>query len=197
MRLSPTRRLHLSVFLAAPLCATTPARAQTPDPSVPVPPAVPPRSETEQNLVNLPTTQPIRRFGHHFRITHRFARDLRRGGLKNLAEDLFGLDNGAIIGLDYRFAPMTNVQVGIYRSMLARTIQVSGRVDAWQQGERPLALSVIASVEGTNNMREDHAPGFGLVASRTFTDKLALYVSPMFVWNTAAVHDVEQADGHD
>jgi hypothetical protein len=173
------------------------ARAQTPDPPPPVPPTTPPRNETEQNLVNLPTTQPIRRFGHHFRITHRFARDLRRGGLKSLAEDLFGLDNGAIIGLDYRFAPMTNVQVGIYRSMLARTIQVSGRVDAWQQDAHPLALSVIASVEGTNNMREDHAPGLGLVASRTFTDRLALYVSPMFVWNTAAVHDVEQADGHD
>jgi hypothetical protein len=163
-----------------------------------VPPAVPPRSETEQNLVNLPTTQPIRRFGHHFRITHRFARDLRRGGLKSLAEDLFGLDNGAVIGLDYRFAPITNVQLGIYRSMMARTVQVSGRVDAWQQGEAlPIALSVLASVEGTNNMREDHAPGLGVVASRTFSDKLALYVSPMFVWNTAAVHDVEPPPGHE
>src|SRR5687768_2816961 len=154
MRLTPARRLLLSVVVAAPLCAATPAHAQTPNPSAPVPPAVPPRSETEQNLVNLPTTQPIHRFGHHFRITHRFARDLRRGGLKGLAEDLFGLDNGAVIGLDYRFAPMTNVQLGIYRSMLARTIQVSGRADAWQQSEQlPVALSLLASVEGTENMR--------------------------------------------
>ena len=175
-----------------------PASAQTPDPAAAPAPPVTSRQETAQNLVNLPTTQPMHRFGSHFRITHRFARDLRRGGFKDLAQDLFGLDNGAVIGLDYRFAPLTNVQVGIYRSMLARTIQVSGRVDAWQQGdELPLALSVIASVEGTNNMRDDHAPGIGLVASRTFTDRLALYASPMFVWNTAAVHDVEQADGHD
>ena len=199
MRLTPARLLLLSVVLAALLCAATSARAQTPDPSVPVPPAVPPRSETEQNLVNLPTTQPIRRFGHHFRITHRFARDLRHGGFKTLAEDLFGLDNGAVIGLDYRFAPMTNVQLGIYRSLLARTIQVSGRVDAWQQGEElPIALSLLASVEGTNNMRDAHAPALGLVASRTFTDRVALYLSPMFVWNSAAVHDVEPVDdGHD
>jgi hypothetical protein len=199
MRLSPARRLLISVLLAAPLCAATPARAQTPDPSAPVPPAVPPRSETEQNLVNLPTTQPIHRFGHHFRITHRFARDLRRGGLKGLAEDLFGLDNGAVIGLDYRFAPMTNVQLGIYRSMLARTIQVSGRADAWQQSEQlPVALSLLASVEGTNNMRDNYAPAIGLVASRTFGDKAALYVSPMFVWNSAAVHDPEPVDdGHE
>ena len=176
-----------------------PVLAQTPDPSVPLPPTTPPRSETEQNLVNLPTTQPIRRFGSHFRITHRFARDLRRGGFKNLAEDLFGLDNGAVIGLDYRFAPMTNVQLGVYRSMLARTIQVSGRVDAWRQGEDlPISISVLASVEGTNNLRDAHAPALGFVASRTFTDKVALYVSPMFVWDSAAVHDVEPVDdGHD
>jgi hypothetical protein len=197
-RLSPLRCLFFSLLLVVPPGAGTAAHAQTPDQAVPAPPAVPPRSETEQNLVNLPTTQPIHRFGSHFRITHRFARDLRRGGLKNLAEDLFGLDNGAIIGLDYRFAPLTNVQVGIYRSMQARTIQVSGRVDAWQQGDQlPIALSLVASVEGTNNMREDHAPGLGLVASRTFTDTVALYITPMFVWNTAAVHDVEAADGHE
>jgi hypothetical protein len=193
MRLFSRCLLLWAALLAVPLVA----QAQSPDPAAPAPPAVPPRSETEQNLVNLPTTQPIRRFGHHFRITHRFAQDLTSGGLKRLAEDLFGLDSGALIGLDYRFAPMTNVQVGIYRTMQARTIQISGRVDAWQQAEHPLALSVIASVEGTDNMREDHAPGLGLVASRTFTDRLALYVSPMFVWNTAAVHDVEPLPGHD
>ena len=197
-RLSPARRLLFSILLAAPLCAATPARAQTPDPAAPAPPVVSPRSETEQNLVNLPTTQPIHRFGHHFRITHRFARDLRRGGFKSLAEDFFSLDSGAVIGLDYRFAPMTNVQLGIYRSMLARTIQVSGRADAWHQGELPLALSLLASVEGTNNMRDNYAPAVGLVMSRTFTDKAAFYVSPMFVWNSAAVHDAEPADdGHE
>ena len=199
MRLLFAPRLLASCLLAGSLCTATPILAQTPDPSAPVPPVAPPRSETEQNLVNLPTTQPMRRFGSHFRITHRFARDLRRGGLKNLAEDLFGLDNGAVIGLDYRFAPASNVQLGIYRSMLARTIQVSGRVDAWQQDEGlPVALSVLASVEGTNNMRDAHAPGLGLVASRTFTDKVAVYVTPMFVWNSAGVHDVEPVDdGHD
>ena len=146
-----------------------------------------PRHEAEQNLVNLPTVSPLHRFGHHFRITHRFARDLRRGDLGQLASDLFGLDNGAVIGLDYRFAPMTDVQVGVYRSMLLRTIQVSGRVDAWKEGEGlPLALSFLASVEGVNNMRDDHAPAVGLVASRTFGGIVAGYVTPVFVWNSAA-----------
>jgi hypothetical protein len=92
------------------------------------------RHPAEQNVFNLPTTQPIRRFGHPFRLTHRFARDLRRGSVGQLANDLFGLDNGAIIGFDYRFAPLTNTQVGVYRSMLLKTIQMSGRIDHWRQG---------------------------------------------------------------
>ena len=175
-----------------------PASAQ--DPAAPPPPGPnPARLEVAQNLVNLPTTQPMGRFGHHFRITHRFARDLKRGTFGQLAEDLFSLDNGAIIGLDYRFAPMSNLQVGVYRSMLLRTIQVSGRLDAWQQGDRvPLGLSLIASVEGTNNLRDNYAPAVGLAMSHAFRDAVALYATPVFVWNSAAVHDAEPIDdGHD
>jgi hypothetical protein len=192
MRVTDAHPLRVWLFvcgvLAAPICA----HAQTP-------PANPPRA-IAQNLINLPTTQPLQQFGHHFRITHRFARDLRRGTFAELAEDLFGLDNGAVIGLDYRFAPTDAVQVGIYRSMLQRTIQLSGRVDAWRNGERPVDLSLVLSVEGTNNMRDDHAPGLGFVVSRTAGPRLALYAMPMVVWNTAAAHEVDVVDddhGHD
>lgn len=160
--------------------------AQTPSPA---------RNEAEQNVVNLPTTQPMRAHGHHFRITHRFARDWRRGTFGQLASELFGLDSGAVIGLDYRFAPTSRIQTGIYRSMLFKTIQVSGRVDAWRQGESvPVAVSFLASVEGTDNMQDDHAPAVGFVASHTVGQALTIYASPTFVWNTAAVHETD-SDG--
>ena len=173
----------LSILVAAPVAAQTPAP--------------PTRNEVEQNVVNLPTTQPMRATGHHFRITHRFARDWNRGTFGQLAEDLFGLDSGAIIGLDYRFAPTSRLQAGIYRSMLFKTIQVSGRFDAWQQESFPVGLSFLASVEGTNNMSDDHAPGLGFVASRSVGQLITLYASPTFVWNTSAVHEVEIEDGHE
>ena len=48
-------------------------------------------------------------------------------------------------------------------------------------GKTTVALSLLASVEGTNNMRDNYAPALGVVASRTFSDKAAMYVSPMFV----------------
>src|SRR5687767_15093622 len=178
------------VVCIAWLVAAAPLLAQTPAPT--------PRNEAEQNVVNLSTTQSMRAGGHHFRITHRFARDWRRGTFGQLAADFFSLDSGAIIGLDYRFAPTSRIQAGIYRSMLFKTIQLSGRVDAWQQGDTtPLGLSVLVSVEGANNLQDDHAPGLGIVTSRSFGEAVTFYASPMFVWNTAAVHQVAAADGHD
>ena len=184
------------------LLVVRPAPAQTQTPAAQAPQA---RSEAEQNVVNLPTTRPMPAHGHHFRITHRFARDWHRGTFGQLAEDLFGLDSGAVIGLDYRFGLTSRMQAGIYRSMLFKTIQFSGRVDAWQQGDAsPVAVSFIASVEGTNNMQDDHAPGFGVAASRAFGEAMVLYASPMFVWNSSAVHEVEGSavpspldDGHE
>jgi hypothetical protein len=193
----------LSLLLALSLTSIAwPAFAQAPAPQ-PVPAAQPARSQAEQNVFNLPTTQPLRRFGHHFRITHRFARNLLNGSLGLLAGDLFGLDAGAVIGLDYRFSPMTNVQLGVYRSMLLKTIQVSGRYDVWPQaGAAPVALSVVGSVEGTNNLRDNRAPGLGVVASRTIGTRLVMYATPMFVWNASAVHDDplvvhDHAEGHE
>ena len=142
----------------------------------------------------------MRRFGSHFRITHRFARDLNRGSLGEVASDLFGLDEGAVIGLDYRFAPTSNIQVAAYRSMLFRTVQFSGRYDAWRQTENsPVAISVLGSVEGANNFRDDYAPAIGVVVSRTRGKKLALYASPTFVWNsvTPGTGALTDHEGHD
>jgi hypothetical protein len=186
----PSRLLSAACLMAAIVVSPAAASAQAPaapqTPAAPPTPAAPTRHEAEQNLVNLPTTQPMRRFSSHFRITHRFARDLRRGSFGELASDLFSLDSGAIIGLDYRFAPSDAIQLGIYRSMLFRTIQASARYDIWQQAERPVSLSFVGSFEGTNNMRDEYARGLGAVASRSFGPALALYASPMFVWNSRA-----------
>lgn len=139
----------------------------------------------DQATVNLPTTQPLRRHGGYFRLTHRFTRDLRHGNLGQLAEDLFGLDNGAIIGLDFRFAPLANIQVAFYRSLLLRTIQLSGRYDGWKQDEGlPISISVAMSVEGVDNMRDHHSPSVGSVMSRNM-GPFALYLSPTVVFHSA------------
>jgi hypothetical protein len=177
-------------FAERPVAAQTAAAVspQAPDPgSAQPPPSTTARDETEQNVITLPTTQSMRRFGSHFRITHRFTRELGRGTFGDLASDLFGLDEGAVIGLDYRFAPTSNVQLAAYRTMVFKTVQFSGRWDALRQHEHlPVAISAIVSVEGTDNFRDDHAPVLGAVISHTYGKRYALYASPTYVWNSVS-----------
>ena len=90
-------------------------------------------AQIDLNLINLPTTLSIESHHSYFRLTHRFARDLRRGDFGDLASVLFSLDDGAIIGLEYRFAITGNMQAGVNRSMLSKTIQTFVR---WERCAR-------------------------------------------------------------
>jgi Membrane bound beta barrel domain (DUF5777) len=47
-------------------------------------------------------------------------------------------------------------------------------------------MSVLASIEGTNNFQEKYAPAIGAVVSRTISSRVAAYVTPMWADNTAA-----------
>ena len=72
------------------------------------------------------------------------ARRLRRPGRRSLQPR-----RGAIIGLEYRFAITGNMQAGVHRSMLSKTIQTFGRWDALRQGDAlPVSVSVMGSYEG-------------------------------------------------
>jgi hypothetical protein len=167
--------------------------------------ATPVPIEIDLNLINLPTTLSLKRHHSYFRLTHRFARDLRRGSFDDLASSLFSLDDGAVIGLEYRFAVTGNMHAGVTRSMLSKTIQTFVRWDALRQGPAlPVAVSLMGSYEGLNNLRQNHQPGVAVTVSRTFGDVLALYATPAFVANTHAVdtitghtHDVPTLDGSD
>ena len=184
----------LAVVFAAAASFASPLLAQQPPDQ---PPATAPTTspEIDLNLVNLPTTLSLRRHRSYFRLTHRFARDLRRGDFGDLAEDLFSLDNGAIIGLEYRFGITSNLQAGVHRSLLSKTIQVFGKYDTWKQGEKlPVSITFLASVEGQNNLQEDIQPGIVATVSRAFDNWLVLYASPGFVANT---HSADFIEGHE
>jgi hypothetical protein len=182
-------------WLLAVVLATSPAAAQTRDASGTPPPQP---AEVELNLINLPTTRSLDRHQSYFRLTHRFARDLRRGSFGSLAEDLFSLDNGAIIGLEYRFGLTDNLQAGVHRSILSRTIEVFGRYDGWRQSDTlPVSLSLVGAVEGLDNMTDHHQPTIAATISRAFGSRLVLYTTPAFVWNTAAADFLAGHDEHD
>lgn len=183
--------LALAVVATAPRAAAqAPAAPQVSASTIPV--------QTELNLINIPTTKSIQRHHSYFRLTHRFARDLRRGDFGELASDLFSLDNGAVIGVEYRFGITSSLQAGANRSMLSKTIQLFGRWDALRQGETmPVSVSVTGSYEGLNNLRQQYQPGAAVTVSRTFGDAVALYATPAFVWETRAVDFIEGHGDHE
>lgn len=199
-------RLHVRALVIAAIvlaASAQVARAQAP-PDAPAPPPAAAPAEIELNLINLPTTLPLKRHQSYFRLTHRFARDLRRGDFGSLVEDLFSLDNGAVIGLEYRFGITTRLEAGVHRTSLSKTIQFFGRYDTLRQSESmPVSLSVLGSVEGLDNIQEDHQPAVGVTVSRLLGSWLALYASPVFVGRAQAPdflsgrdHDLPDA-GHD
>jgi hypothetical protein len=191
-------RLRLLFAAAAFPMSISLASAQTPAAPDPVTAAAALPPQIDLNLINLPTTMSITRHRGYFRLTHRFARDLRRGDFGELASDLFSLDNGAIIGLEYRYAITGNLQAGVNRSMLSKTIQTFARWDPLRQGEAlPVSVSITGSVEGLNNFRQQRQPGLAVTVSRTFGDVLALYATPAFVAHTHAVDIISGHEGHD
>lgn len=153
-------------------------------------------SQPDFTIVGLPTTLRIPRFGSSFRVTHRFTRPLGQGTFSNLAADLFGLDAGAQIGLEYRFGVVAGTQVGIHRTS-DRTIQIFAQHQVARQGERlPVGVDALVAVEGTNNFRNQYSPTVGAVVSRTLGRHGALYLHPMWVGNTRFPGSVP-ADGDD
>jgi hypothetical protein len=152
--------------------------------------------EPDFTLINLPTTLPLPLHKSNFRLTHRFNGDLRRGDFGDQASSLFGIDEGATIGFEYRFAVAKHLEAAAYRTNFDRTIQLYGKYDAFHEGaSMPLGVSAIVSIEGTNNFRQEYAPAIGASISRDVANIVALYAVPMWVHNTAASTGITRDTG--
>jgi hypothetical protein len=189
-------RLAFAVLLTGSLSVPSVSFAQTP---VPTPD---PRDERDMALnlaepdfttVNLPTTLRLPRMKSAFRVTHRFARSWSAGTFGDLASDLFGIDRGALIGLEYRIAIMRGLQAGISRTSAGKTIQFSGQYDAIRQSDAiPLTVDILASIEGINNFHKgtvvdaednEYATAVGVLLSRTIGNRAAFYLQPMYIYH--------------
>ena len=105
---------------------------------------------------------PLPVHGADFHLTHRFNENLRQDSFSDQAGNLFGLDNGANIGLEFRFGVMKHLEAVVQRTSISKTIQFSAKYDAWHQSDsHPIGISGIVSIEGDNNFRQDYAPAIG------------------------------------
>jgi hypothetical protein len=149
-------------------------------------------SQPDFTIVNLPTTLRVPRHKGVFRLTHRFARPLGEGDFSDLLSDFFGLDNGAQIGLEYRFGIMRGTQIGIYRTS-NRTIQFFAQHSTFQQNDNGIfGMDIVATIEGTENFgastpdgsSTSYSPALGVVLSREMGSYGALYFEPIWVNNS-------------
>src|SRR6476469_1259349 len=127
-----------------------------------------------------------------FRLTHRFLRTLGDGDFGDLAGRFFGLDSGAQIGLDFKYAPFSGGEIGFYRTS-DRTIQLQGKYNVIKDSKGPIGLGVVVNVDGTDNFSDEFSPGFALVFSKELHDRGALYFQPSVIGNTNLITE----DGDD
>src|ERR1700712_4797055 len=131
-------------------------------------PAVLNLAEQDFTIITLPTALRLPEHKSAFRVTHRFTRPLGEGDFGDLSSDLFGLDSGAQIGLEYRYGIVKNGQIGFYRTS-DKTIQLFAQYDLLMQGHQlPVDVSATLSMDGTNNFKDSYSPSVGAVVSRRF-----------------------------
>ena len=141
-------------------------------------------SQPDFTLVALPTTLRMPRFASSFRVTHRFTRPLGQGDFGDLLSDGFGIDNGAQIGLEYRFGIMSGTQIGFHRTS-DRTIQLFGQHQVVRQGHGlPVTIDALVAVEGTDNFTDKYSPSVGAAISRSLGRHGAIYAQPIWINNT-------------
>jgi plastocyanin len=149
-------------------------------------------AEPDFTLIALPTALRVPRFKSAFRVTHRFTQPLN-ASVGDVAGNLFGLDSGAQIGLEYRFGIVRNGEVGIHRTS-DKTIELFSQYGIVRQTpSRPVDVSVLVSVEGTNNFRDQYSPAVAAIVSRTFGERAALYVEPTWVHHSNVQPDTAVA----
>ena len=132
--------IHLGIWTLGLLCGWTGyAFAQGTTSNTTTPPASVDQSTADENdakpqpmepdyrVINLPTTLRLPRHGGNFTLTHRFNGDLTEGSFLDQLSNMFGMDNGASIGLEYRYGIISHVEAVAFRTNIDRTIQFTGK----------------------------------------------------------------------
>jgi len=187
-------RLAFPALPPLPAAPSSRAAAQTApedDPDLDIDPL-----QADFTVITMPTTLRVPRGKSAFRVTHRFTRPLGQGDFGSLLENFFGIDSGAAIGLEYRFSLLRGTHVGVRRTN-DRTIEFSAQYNLLQErNARPIGLSVVASIDGTNNFRDSYSPALGVILSRSLGGGGTVYLEPVWVNNSNRLPS-ELADDND
>jgi hypothetical protein len=122
-------------------------------------------------------------------FTHRFNQPVNEAG----GNDLFGLDNGANIGLGVSWVPVRGVAAEVYRASSGADYELAAKVAVLEPTrERPLGVAVRAGASWMTKFDlEDKLGGFGqLLVAWTFADRVTVAASPTWASNTPLFRNV-------
>src|SRR5688572_20492521 len=171
--------------------AAAPAAAQDDDPD-----RDPNAAQPDFYVATLNTTLRLPTRAWTFRLTHRFTTPLGEGDGGDLFGRFFGLDGGALVGLDLKYGLSPGFDIGIYRTSFDRTIQLQGRYNLIRDANGPFGISLVANVDGTDNFTDEYSPGVAIVMSRELGDRGAIYFQPSYVGNSDLIANEDDDDDY-
>ena len=140
-------------------------------------------SQPDFSVIALPTTLRLPLHAMAFHLTHRFFEPIGEAGIGNL----YGLDAGAQVGLEFRFGLFRGVQLGFVRTS-DHTIEFFSEYSLLQQkASVPVGVAALVSIEGAHNFQDTYSPAIGAIVSHEIGEHGAIYVQPIWVGNSVPV----------
>ncbi|HYN20604.1 MAG TPA: DUF5777 family beta-barrel protein, partial [Thermoanaerobaculia bacterium] len=185
---------RLLVFLALILAVAAPATAQE-EPYAPSPDEIPaayapgPRDPIGTRFVNVPTPYPIRARTVEVIFLHRFRTPLNEGS----SSDLWGLDNGADVGMGLGLGITRHLDVSLLRSSFQENFELATKYLFLEQAPRvPLSIAIRAGVNRLERegVADPTRPFAQLLLARRFGSGFNLLLAPSWVGDTPRMRDV-------
>ncbi|HEX4496198.1 MAG TPA: DUF5777 family beta-barrel protein [Thermoanaerobaculia bacterium] len=182
------RALVPAALLAALLLAG-PARAQTAQTDAPDPYAPVHRDPVGAILINGATPYTVGEHEIELLFTHRFQQPINDGGNSH---NLWGIDNGADVGLGVEWGPISRLDFSLYRSSFQEDFELAAKYLVFEQAPRlPFTLAVRAGADLLRrpDVEDPNRPFVQLLLARQIVPGVNLLVSPSWVRDTPSLRN--------
>ncbi|HSP15752.1 MAG TPA: DUF5777 family beta-barrel protein [Thermoanaerobaculia bacterium] len=164
------------LFAAGWLLVAGSAFAQAPNPYAPVAPI-----PVGDILLTLPSSHIPDKGTWEVRFSHRFNQSIDQG---QAFRSLFGLDNGANVGIGLSYVPFRDFEVSLLRSNVLDTYDLAAKYVITQQARRiPFSSAIrIGGDFRTEQQLDDRVSAYAqAIVSHQFGSRFDLYIMPTYI----------------
>lgn len=140
----------------------------------------------QNRLVNYPTHLSVGRGTLQVVFTHRFTQTVADAG----ADDLFGLDSSADVGIGLDVGLGRNLEVSLYRSSFFKQVEAAAKLTVARQEDGALVGLAVRLGSGYRAARgvQERFLGFAqVILARRLSERFAVFLVPSFVHDTPSL----------